>query len=437
MASKFKTALSFFAKKKYKEEQPSHIRSFFGMSGGTFITPDTAMKVAAFNRGIIYISTQIAKLPWEIKDASKTVLDNDRLVKLLNLSPNPEMNAMFFKLWMTQLAIIKGNSYAEIERDVIGRPVALWPLNPDHVVLERLATGQLFYRIINGRTSGGDSFLRTEDVYHIKNFHTLDGLNGQGIVAYAIETLGIAAGADKFANSLMANGGLPSGVLESDTALTAEAAARIKESWVTGHTGRKAGGTAILEEGLKYKPISFGPDVLQFLESRKFSVIEIARFLGLPPTKLYATEAANYSNIENSNIEVAVDTLDAWARNFEIEANVKLLNNSFGGKFSEMDLSAVFRGDSETRGNYFSKMVSMSAMTPNQVRNKEGLPGYKGGDRYYIAANNFSPVDRIDELVDAQIKSKETPAPTPQQKKDHETKQALLNKLIEIQEKRA
>ena len=426
--SKITNALSFFAKRKFKPDQPSGIRSWLGFSGGTYVNQDTAMKVSAFNRGIIYISTQIAKLPWEVKDDGNNVLQDDRLMTLLNLSPNRETNAFMFKLFMIQTAIIKGNSYAEIERDKLGRPVALWALDSESVSLERLLSGELVYRILNGKHDG-DAFLQTKDVFHLRNFHTIDGLNGQGVVAYAMETLGIVAGADKFANALFTNGGLPSGVLQAKGALTEEAAARIKASWQANHGGRKVGGTAVLEEGLEYKPISLGPDVLQFLESRKFGVIEIARFLGLPPTKLYATEAANYDNIENSNIEVAVDTLDAWSRNFEIEADIKLLNNRFAGKRTEMDLSAVFRADSNVRSQYYTRMAQMGAMTPNEARKKEGMPGYKGGDRYYIASNNFSPIDRIDEIVDAQIKSKEPQKPD---EKAQKAKEELVNYLVKL-----
>jgi len=395
--------------RKHKPEEPSTPK-FYRVVGGTPVTPDTAMRASAFYSGVTYISTQIAKLPWEINNQDNQVEYSD-LSNVLNLRPNPEMSSFQFRSLLIQSALIEGNGYAEIERDMRGRVKNLWPINARHVQVIRLndAEKSLAYRIVGGALNvpGEDAILAPKDIYHIKNFYTQDGIVGLGLTWYASEALGISIGADKFANNLFANGGLPSGVLEVDGKLSPEAAKRIKESWDTAHTGRKTGGTAVLEEGIKYKPISYAPDVLQFLESRKFSVIEIARFLRVPPTKLYDTETSSYNNIEHANLEVAVDTLDAWARNLEMEADIKLLNNGFGNKRTELDLYAIFRGDMDTRSQYFSRMMQDAAITPNEIRNREGLPGYEGGDRFYIANNNFAPVDRLDELIEAQLKKNE------------------------------
>ena len=78
-------------------------------------------------------------------------------------------------------------------------------------------------------------------------------------------------------------------------------------------------------------------------------------------------------------------------------------NGRFSGKFTEIDLYAVFRGDMKSRADYFSKMMQNGAINPNQIRVLEGMEPYAGGDRYYIAVNNFSPSDRIDEIIDAQV----------------------------------
>lgn len=402
---------SFLARAKYNPGQPSTSRSMYGFSGGTYISTDSAMQVSAFYSGVIYISTQIAKLPWYVKDGDNKIIspEKNKIAKMLGGKSSKEMNSFRLRLFLTQQAIIYGNGYAEIERDMLGRPVALHPIPSDHVCPIRADDGDLYYRIIGGHpsNSGDDAYLPANDVFHVRNFYTLDGIVGQGVVAYANEVLGIAKGADKFANSLYANGGLPSGVLEAEGSLSEDAIKRLKESWQKNHGGRKVGGTAVLEEGVKYKAITYDPDVMQFLESRKFSVLEIARFLRIPPTKLYDSDTSSYNNIEHANLEVAVDTLDAWARNLEVEADEKLLNGNHGGKRTELDLYAVFRGDMNTRSQYFQRMSQMAAISPNEIREREGMSTYDGGDRYYIASNNYTPVDRQDEVIDSQIKKSE------------------------------
>lgn len=392
-------------------------RRLIGMSGGTLVTEDTAMESSAFYRGVIYISTQIAKLPWHVKGSDNKILDvqENTISYLLNVSPNDEMTAFHFKLFLLQCAIVGGNGYAEIERTFDGRVKALWPLNPRRVCLLRSSTGQLVYRVGGAMSPNSeDVYLQPADIFHIKNLHTRDGLSGEGLIGYAMQTLGITLGADKFANSLFANGGLPSGVLEHPGKITDEAFARLTSSWKEQHGGRKTGGTAILEEGMKYSPISHSPDILQFLESRQFGIVEMARFLGLPPTKLYDTHSAKFNNIEHANLEVATDTLDAWARNMESEADFKLLRGRNAGRRTEMDLYAISRGDMSTRSTYFKNMMSVGAISPNEIRVKEGMAAYDGGDRFYIATNNFTPSDRMDEVIDSQIdKAEGTPEGSP------------------------
>lgn len=382
----------------------------FWVRGSTVVNEESAMQVAAFNRGLIYISTQIAKLPWEVKDYNYNVIRGG-VSDLLNLCPNPEMNAFRWRLVMVQQAIIYGNAYAEIERDGAGRPIALWPLESSRMELMRTRNGDLVY--VYADPNGGDIYLSPRNVYHLPNFHTKDGLIGQGVVSYGRDVLGIQIAADNMAGGIFFNSGIPSGILEHPGRLSDEAYNRLKESWDMQQGGRKSGSTSILEEGMKYTAVSIDADALQFLQSRQFGVLEIARFLGVPPTKLFDVTAATYSNVEQSNLEVATDTLDSWATNLEMEADVKILNNRYGGRFTDIDLYSIFRGDMKTRSDYFKAMMSIGAMTPNQIRVREGLPGYgKEGDNYYIATNNFTPVDRMDELIDADITQK-TKSTTP------------------------
>lgn len=372
------------------------------------VTEDSSMQVAAFNRGVIYISTQIAKLPWDVKDETNKVLRNSPISHLLNLAPNEEMNAFFFRLVMVQQAIIHGNSYAEIEKNYLGQPIALWPLETYRMDVMRTETGKLVYRYSN--PSGSYTYLDPKDVFHVRNFHTKDGIVGQGLKEYARDVLGIQLAADEMAGGIFSNGGIPSGVIEHPGKLSDEAYKRLQEDWKKQYGGKKTGGTAILENGSKYTTIDIDPEALQFLESRQFGILEVARFLGIPPTKFFDVTAATYSNVEQSNLEVATDTLDSWATNLEMEADVKLLSNRHGNRYTNIDLYAIFRGDMKTRSDYFKTMISIGSISPQEIRDREGMSPYPGSDKFYIANNNLVPVDRIDEVIDADIKQKEKPA---------------------------
>jgi len=394
--------LKFFAKRKSATTSIAATNFFRSLVGGSVVDEDSAMKVAAYYRGVIYISGQIAKLPFYVKDSSNKIV-NHKISHLLNKQPNKEMTAFTFKSLLAQQAINTGNGYAEIERDMQGRPIALHPLNSNYVVPERIA-GELYYKIFGGDPSGngGTIYLPANDILHIKNFHTKDGLTGEPTIRFAAESIGIALGSEKFGNALYENGAIPQGVVTIEGKMSPEAAKRFKEDWKSNYSGRKVGGIAILEQNAKYQPVVLQPDQLQFLESKKFTVPQIARFLGVPPTKLFDTDSTTYKNIEQSNMEVVIDTLDMWACNIEGEVDVKLLGE-YSSFYSELDLYSVFRGDMDSRSNYYTKMMQVGALSPNEIREMEGRPGYEGGDKYYIATNNYTPSDRIDEVIDSQI----------------------------------
>src|ERR1043165_3974077 len=172
----------------------------------------------------------------------------------MNTAPNSEVTAFHFRLLMIQTAINHGKCYAEIERDRAGRPVALWPLPNRMVDPIRDDNGNLKYRVLAGSLEAGgqDVILNPTDVFHIRNLHTKDGITGQGLIAYASETLGISLAADRMASSLFKNGGLPTGVLAVEGTLSADAQKRLEQSWKDTHSGNSAGGVAVLEQGAKY-----------------------------------------------------------------------------------------------------------------------------------------------------------------------------------------
>ena len=138
------------------------------------------------------------------------------------------------------------------------------------------------------------------------------------------------------------------------------------------------------------------------------------------------TDQSKFKNVEQGNLEVAIDTLDSWARNIEMEGDVKLLNNGHGGRKTELNLYDIFRGDMETRSTYFNNMMKTGSMTPNQIRIAEGMSPYDDGDRYYIATNNFTPVDKMDDVIDSQIKRNTSSGKTENSKK---LEDAALNYL--------
>lgn len=84
---------NIFARKTEKEAVTGRLRAF-GYSGGSVVSEDTAMKVSAFYRGVVYISTQVVKLPVVIKDTSREQVGS-YLTPFLNCVVNDELLSAF------------------------------------------------------------------------------------------------------------------------------------------------------------------------------------------------------------------------------------------------------------------------------------------------------------------------------------------------------
>jgi len=330
-----------------------------------------------------------------------------------------------------------GNGYAEIERDGAGRVINLWFIEPNRVQVKRDEQGTIYYEITDSRTS--TTQLPASDVLHLHGLG-FDGLIGYSTIAYASRTMGLNMALEDYGSSLFGNGATPSGVLSHPGKLNKSGRERLRESWAELLKGpKKALQTVVLDEGLVWTPTSLPNDSAQFLESRKFSVIDVCRWYGVPPNKVFDWDKSTYNNFEQANREVIIDTLLPWIRRFEQEVDRKLLGNNYNGNFSKMEVRELLRGDPKSRGAFYLDMFRMAAISPNEVRHFEDLNPIEGGDRYFIQANNLVPLDRIDDLDRlsqgaAQQSPTSEPAANDDEGDDEEEIQAALTAMMGIED---
>jgi HK97 family phage portal protein len=122
-----------------------------------------------------------------------------------------------------------GNCYAEIVRDGGGRPVALYPIDPRTVRLDRRG-GALVY--IQNPESGGERVLDAERVLHVRTMG--DGYEGLSPVRLFRETIGLGLAAEKAGSGFFANGMRPGGVLEHPATLSDQAYTRLRHDVIHG-----------------------------------------------------------------------------------------------------------------------------------------------------------------------------------------------------------
>lgn len=356
---------------------------------GKSITPKKSMQLIAVYRAVTMVSGLIASLPIKTFRRAEDGSQDDVFVPLL-AEPTRGMTAFELKELLAGHLALSGNFDAFKVYDDSGEQVVeLLPYRIGRVEYDREKpspenpSGRL-YKILdkNGTTQ---SVLTDREVFHIPLF-SLDGFVGLSPIQAAKEAIAGGLSAEEFANKLWNSGILTQGILTTPQRLKEEQAKRLKERWKSRATGLdKAYDIAVLDADTKYEQLSLSPSDAQFLEERKFTVAEIARLYGLPPHLLSQQERQTSwgTGIEQHNIGFVVYTLNpVWLN--RIESRLELLTPGTPGDPNqvqvEFQVQGLMRGDSKTRATFYTKMASVGAMTPNEIRKLENLPPIEGGD---------------------------------------------------------
>jgi HK97 family phage portal protein len=206
----------------------------------------------------------------------------------------------------------------------------------------------------------------------------------------AKNAIGLAIATEEYGAKFFANGAAPSGVLEHPGNI--KDPTKVREAWQSQFGGSaNSGKIAVLEEGMKYTPISISPEQAQFLETRKFQINEIARIFRVPPHMVGDLEKSSFSNIEQQSLEFVKYTLDPWVVRWEQSIRRTLLTPIEKKRYDvKFNLEGLLRGDYQSRMNGYATARQNGWMSANDIRELENLdriPAEDGGDLYLINGN--------------------------------------------------
>ncbi|MBP3479534.1 MAG: phage portal protein [Oscillospiraceae bacterium] len=374
--------------------------SFFmgGSASGKQVNERTSMQMTAVYSCVRILSEAVASLPLNVyrytDTGGKEKAIGHSLHRLLHDEPNPEMSSFIFRETLMTHLLLWGNAYAQIIRNGKGEVIALYPLMPDRMTVDRDSNGRLYYKY---RKSNDDAptmesgvvNLAPSDVLHVPGLG-FDGLVGYSPIAMAKNAIGLAIAAEEYGSKFYANGAAPSGVLEHPGTL--KDPARVRDSWNSTFGGSSnSHKVAVLEEGMKYTPISISPNEAQFLETRKFQINEIARIFRVPPHMVGDLEKSSFSNIEQQSLEFVKYTLDPWVIRWEQALYRTLLSEEEKKSyFFKFNVEGLLRGDYQSRMQGYATARQNGWMSANDIRELEDLdriPAELGGDLYLINGN--------------------------------------------------
>lgn len=370
------------------------------------VTEEKALGIDAVFACVNLYARTLASMPlllYEKTPDGKRRAVNHPLYRLLHNEPNPNMTSHNFRKIMEASLKLWGNAYAWIEFDNSWRVKYLWPLLPGNVFPQRsLQTGELFYDAV--LYNGESRRFRAYEMVHIPGLG-FDGISGRSPVRQFAETMGFNLDIKSYGRKFFKNGARPSGVLQHPGSLSEDAQKRLENKFDKRYSGiENTGKTILLEEGMTYHQIGVPPEEAQFIESRKYSVEEIARIYGVPPHMIGDLEHATFSNIESQDINFAKHSIVPECVNWEQELMRKLLNDDEQARYEiEFNMEGLVRGDMESRYRAYAIGRQWGFLTADDIRAKENMSNVDGGGITYVPLNMISS-----ELADSYWKARIT-----------------------------
>ena len=362
-------------------------------ASGIAVDDNTALNFTAVWAAIRILSESIAQLPISIYESdtlgNKRQAVKHQLYNLLHRKPTPYMTTYTFVQKCMIDLLTRGNSYVYIERNGAARPVALIPVKTDDVTI-RLNEGDVYYELKEG------GIVDESDMLHFK-IMSRDGYVGTSPIDTCASSIGYGIALETYGNTFFGNGAKVSGVLSTDRQLSDEAIERLKVSFRENYS--KIGDsnkTMILEEGLKFNQISLSNEASQMLQSREFSITEIARIYNLPPHLLRDLTKSSFNNISEQSREFVQYSLMPYITMMESELNSKIFRRNEIGKIQvKFNVNALLRGTPKDRAEYYRTMLNIGAMSIDEIRRLEELPTIAGGENHFMQLNMATLKDII------------------------------------------
>lgn len=397
--------LEIFTKLFKSRDKPKNVsvgsayRFFFGGStAGKNVTERSSMQMTAVYSCVRVLAEAVAGLPLHLykytDSGGKDKALEHTLYVLLHDEPNPEMTSFVFRETLMTHLLLWGNAYAQLIRNGRGEVVGIYPLMPNRVSVNRDDKGNIYYKYLRGLEDAhlnkeNEVILLHSEVLHIPGLG-FDGLVGYSPIAMAKNAIGMAIACEEYGAKFFANGATPGGILEHPGVV--KDPERVRASWNSAFGGSaNANKVAVLEEGMKYTPISISPNEAQFLETRKFQINEIARIFRVPPHMVGDLEKSSFSNIEQQSLEFVKYTLEPWLIRWEQSLVRSLILPGEKGKyFIKFNVDGLLRGDYESRMNGYATARQNGWMSANDIRALENLDQISeedGGNLYLINGN--------------------------------------------------
>ena len=352
------------------------------------VSGDDALTVTAYKRALDVLAGSVSRLPFHFEKQKGGIFvpfESSPYHYLLTVEPQRRLSAYQWKYQMVWQAFHDGDAY-------------IWPRVVDGEVVELVLISRYScsYDSVHGEynitdlVNGVNGVFGEREVIHIM-FNTLDGYHGVPLWMMGARVLSISATGDKETLERFAKGGNVRGIVSNDTAGAGvgqygksqldSLASDLEEKYKI--DGRNIVG---IPGDAKFTPFSLSSTDMQFLDSRKFGVIECSRLTGVPPVYLYDGGSSNYKEPQQTDVAFLTQTLDGLLCTIEGEFQRKLVGRATGRRFV-FDRKRLYAMDLNSMAQYQAKTLENGIYSINDWRRYENQPPVEGGDSIYITTN--------------------------------------------------
>ena len=333
-----------------------------------------ALSIPAVHRGVTLVADTIASLPQKAyRDRAGN--PTEEVPYLLLTQPTYPLTRAEAWNGMVLDLVLNGNGLALIvSRDSAGIPNGLLPIPASQTGIRRNEEGAIEYSYL------GNIYTQNE-MLHIRGLHEPGDVRGYGVLELHFKTLELAH--ELTCQSADIGKGVPTGLLKVTNPDALEQDLRdVKTAWISGQASRTIG---VLNATTEFQPVAWNPSEAQLLETRKFSLVEIALILGVPAYFLNAENASGaYTNVQQEALNLVKYSLQGHISRIE-QALSNLLPN---GTKVELKLDALLRADTVTRYQAYAIGIANQFLTVNEVRALENMAPVAWG---YQPVRNIAP----------------------------------------------
>lgn len=353
-------------------------------SSSSSITEDKAMQIAALYQGVNIISDTIASMPiylYKDDNGFQQTFPMDQRSSVLTDMANPTLTAYNLKKNLIKDLILHGNAYAKIIRE--GDKVSLEYLPTDIVTPKKDSTGyyfqiQSYSTGVMGESISGEVVDYGDMLVLIRN-PKYNSVVGQGLLTNAADILNVTIEETNYMINLFKNGLSAKAVLNSKTPFKKEVKEQLKADLKNFYSGQSnAGKMMVLEGDISILPLSLTPTDVKLIETKHFSISEIARFLNIPKHMLSLDrQQGTYSNITQERLQLLQNTLTPYVVAVESGINSKLLTEEekANGYYFQFNTMEMLKLTPEDQARYMLDLYRENIVTLEEVRSALNLGG--------------------------------------------------------------